>query len=256
MFWKEFSWPHQVICPWIETRCVLMEKLPFTSFPMLHAQRGGWEGNKLWVCVTEMSGVCSTTSVSSSPFCLSAMAMPSSILWAVDIFGRVYTLSTVGQYWELCKDAQLEFKRVSAVKQCCWGIACDHQVYTNVFSGDVPIRYQEETYENQVWHMVTCHTATCSSEQSGSKPVQQLSLHVFLTGRLALFSCFDDVSETWCFWRVHMCQIAGCSFNILILEGCTSLLLPKATPVYTTACFVQAIADWNIHPFHLMFSLP
>ncbi|XP_074014643.1 tectonin beta-propeller repeat-containing protein 1 [Numenius arquata] len=82
------------------------------------------------------------------------MAMPSSLLWGVDIFGRVYTLSTVGQYWELCKDTQLEFKRVSAVKQCCWGIACDHQVYTYVFSGDVPIRYQEETYENQRWNPV------------------------------------------------------------------------------------------------------
>lgn len=81
------------------------------------------------------------------------MAMPSSLLWAVDIFGRVYTLSTVGQYWELCKDAQLEFKRISAVKQCCWGIACDHHVYTYVFPGDVPIRYQEETYENQVRHL-------------------------------------------------------------------------------------------------------
>ncbi|XP_014806855.1 PREDICTED: tectonin beta-propeller repeat-containing protein 1 [Calidris pugnax] len=82
------------------------------------------------------------------------MAMPSSLLWAVDIFGRVYTLSTVSQYWELCKDTQLEFKRVSAAKQCCWGIACDHQVYTYVFSGDVPIRYQEETYENQRWNPV------------------------------------------------------------------------------------------------------
>ncbi|XP_010134490.1 PREDICTED: tectonin beta-propeller repeat-containing protein 1 [Buceros rhinoceros silvestris] len=82
------------------------------------------------------------------------MAMPGSLLWAVDIFGRVYTLSTVGQYWELCKDTQLEFKRVSAVKQHCWGIACDHQVYTYVSSGDVPIRYQEETYENQRWNPV------------------------------------------------------------------------------------------------------
>ncbi|XP_074925325.1 tectonin beta-propeller repeat-containing protein 1 isoform X1 [Chelonoidis abingdonii] len=82
------------------------------------------------------------------------MAMPNSLLWAVDIFGRVYTLSTAGQYWELCKDSQLEFKRVSAVKQCCWGIACDHQVYAYVFSSDVPIRYQEETYENQRWNPV------------------------------------------------------------------------------------------------------
>ncbi|NXQ85258.1 TCPR1 protein, partial [Nyctibius grandis] len=80
--------------------------------------------------------------------------MPSSLLWAVDNFGRVYTLSTVGQYWELCKDPQLKFKRVSAAKQCCWGIACDDEVYTYVFSGDVPIRNQEETYENQRWNPV------------------------------------------------------------------------------------------------------
>ncbi|XP_028912182.1 tectonin beta-propeller repeat-containing protein 1 isoform X1 [Ornithorhynchus anatinus] len=80
--------------------------------------------------------------------------MPNSHLWAVDIFGRVYTLSTAGQYWELCKDAQLEFKRVTAVKQCCWGIACDNQVYVNVYASDVPIRYREETYENQRWNPV------------------------------------------------------------------------------------------------------
>ncbi|EMP30644.1 Tectonin beta-propeller repeat-containing protein 1 [Chelonia mydas] len=80
--------------------------------------------------------------------------MPNSLLWAVDIFGRVYTLSTAGQYWELCKDRQLEFKRVSAIKHCCWGIACDHQVYAYIFSSDVPIRYQEETYENQRWNPV------------------------------------------------------------------------------------------------------
>ncbi|KAH0631949.1 hypothetical protein JD844_019861 [Phrynosoma platyrhinos] len=78
------------------------------------------------------------------------MATSNSLLWAVDIFGRVYTLSTTGQYWELCKDGELEFKRVSAVKQCCWGIACDHQVYVYVHSNDVRIRYQEETYENQL----------------------------------------------------------------------------------------------------------
>ncbi|XP_043840145.1 tectonin beta-propeller repeat-containing protein 1 isoform X1 [Dromiciops gliroides] len=80
--------------------------------------------------------------------------MPNSLLWAVDIFGRVYTLATAGQYWELCKDAHLEFKRVSAVKQCCWGIACDNQVYVYVCSSDVPIRHREETYENQRWNPV------------------------------------------------------------------------------------------------------
>lgn len=76
--------------------------------------------------------------------------MPNSALWAVDLFGKVHTLSTAGQYWELCKDSQLEFKRVSAATQCCWGIACDNQVYVYVCASDVPIRRREEAYENQV----------------------------------------------------------------------------------------------------------
>ncbi|KAI1895991.1 hypothetical protein AGOR_G00090210 [Albula goreensis] len=81
-------------------------------------------------------------------------SMPSSLLWAVDVYGRVYSLSTAAQQWEQCRDAQLEFKRVTAVQQCCWGIACDHQIYLNVHSSDLPIRYQEETYENQRWNPV------------------------------------------------------------------------------------------------------
>lgn len=76
--------------------------------------------------------------------------MPSSALWAVDLFGRVHVLSTAGQSWELCRDTQLEFKRVSAATQCCWGLACDHQVYVRVRASAVPIRRQEEAYENQV----------------------------------------------------------------------------------------------------------
>lgn len=76
--------------------------------------------------------------------------MPSSALWAVDLFGRVYTLSTAGQCWELCRDMQLEFKRVSAATRGCWGIACDNQVHVYVCASDVPIRCQEEAYENQV----------------------------------------------------------------------------------------------------------
>ncbi|XP_066129451.1 tectonin beta-propeller repeat-containing protein 1 [Saccopteryx bilineata] len=80
--------------------------------------------------------------------------MPSSVLWAVDLFGRVYTLSTAGQSWELCRDTQLEFKRVSAATQCCWGIACDNQVYVYVCASEVPIRRQEEAYENQRWNPV------------------------------------------------------------------------------------------------------
>lgn len=77
-------------------------------------------------------------------------AMPSSLLWAVDVHGRVYSLSTVGQQWELCRDAHLEFKRVTAAQQCCWGIGCDNSIYLNVHASDVPVRYKEESYENQV----------------------------------------------------------------------------------------------------------
>ncbi|KAM8960498.1 tectonin beta-propeller repeat-containing protein 1 [Pelodytes ibericus] len=80
--------------------------------------------------------------------------MPTTVLWAVDIWGKVYTLSTDGQHWDVCKDGQLEFKRVSAVQQYCWGIGSNHQIYVYVHSSDLPIRYQEETYENQRWNPV------------------------------------------------------------------------------------------------------
>uniref|UniRef100_A0A8C5Q5D9 Tectonin beta-propeller repeat-containing protein 1 n=1 Tax=Leptobrachium leishanense TaxID=445787 RepID=A0A8C5Q5D9_9ANUR len=80
--------------------------------------------------------------------------MPNTVLWAVDAWGKVYTLSTDNQHWDVCKDSQLEFKRVSAVRQCCWGIACNHQLYVYVHSSDLPIRYQEETFENQRWNPV------------------------------------------------------------------------------------------------------
>ncbi|KAM4632524.1 tectonin beta-propeller repeat-containing protein 1 [Discoglossus pictus] len=80
--------------------------------------------------------------------------MPNTVLWASDIFGKVYTLSTDGHQWDLCKDDQLLFKRVSAARPCCWGIASNHQIYVYVHTSDLPIRYQEETYENQRWNPV------------------------------------------------------------------------------------------------------
>lgn len=76
--------------------------------------------------------------------------MPASLLWAVDVYGRVYCLSTAGQQWEQCRDAHMEFKRVAAAQQCCWGIACDNNIYLNVHASDLPVRYQEVAYENQV----------------------------------------------------------------------------------------------------------
>lgn len=80
--------------------------------------------------------------------------MPATLLWAVDVYGRVYGLSTAGQQWEQCRDAHMEFKRVTAAQQCCWGIGSDNGIYLNIYASDVPIRYQEETYENQRWNPV------------------------------------------------------------------------------------------------------
>ncbi|KAJ4940331.1 hypothetical protein JOQ06_026639, partial [Pogonophryne albipinna] len=85
---------------------------------------------------------------------VSGAAMPVSLLWAVDVYGRVYSLSTGGGLWEQCRDAHMEFKRVTAAQQCCWGIACDNNIYLNLHASDLPVRYQEETYENQRWNPV------------------------------------------------------------------------------------------------------
>lgn len=87
--------------------------------------------------------------------------MPASLLWAVDVYGRVFSLSTAGQQWEQCHDIQMEFKRVTAARQCCWGIACDSNIYLNVHASDLPVRYQEETYENQVSF---CHLSECQRQ--------------------------------------------------------------------------------------------
>lgn len=178
------------------------------------------------------------------------MAMPSSLLWAVDIFGRVYTLSTVGQYWELCKDTQLEFKRVSAVKQCCWGIACDHQVYTYVFSGDVPIRYQEETYENQVWQVQYLSHGHGLDWQHILHQLSVCFSHRRID-QLHLFSFF-----TRSFWGVHI----GATYQVILVvfKFPKELHFPtpiKTMPVWTPACFVWAISHWSIHPFHSVVSI-
>uniref|UniRef100_A0A665W0J0 Tectonin beta-propeller repeat-containing protein 1 n=1 Tax=Echeneis naucrates TaxID=173247 RepID=A0A665W0J0_ECHNA len=86
--------------------------------------------------------------------------MPITLLWAVDVYGRVYSLSTVGLRWERADDTLLELKRVTAGKGRCWGIGCDHHVYLNMMPSETPIRYREETYENQRWNPVDGFTDT------------------------------------------------------------------------------------------------
>lgn len=174
------------------------------------------------------------------------MAMPSSLLWAVDICGRVYTLSTVGQYWELYKDTQLEFKRVSAVKQCCWGIACDHQVYTYVFSGDVPIRYQEETYENQVWQVqYLCDTAAAWPDSTSCISCLGVFFSLADWAVLFVFIFYQKFLKS-----TYMCQIPG---YLLIFKFPNELHFPapsKSNASVNSTCSVWAISDWSIHPFH------
>ncbi|KAM8844684.1 tectonin beta-propeller repeat-containing protein 1 isoform 1-T2 [Spinachia spinachia] len=86
--------------------------------------------------------------------------MPITLLWAVDVYGRVYSLSTAGQRWVRADDALLELKRVTAGKGRCWGIGCDHHVYLNMMPSETSIRYREETYENQRWNPVDSFTDT------------------------------------------------------------------------------------------------
>lgn len=76
--------------------------------------------------------------------------MSITLLWAVDVYGRVYSLSTASQRWERDDDMLLELKRVTAGKGRCWGVGCDHHIYLNMMPHETPIRYREETYENQV----------------------------------------------------------------------------------------------------------
>uniref|UniRef100_A0A6Q2XQ74 Tectonin beta-propeller repeat-containing protein 1 n=1 Tax=Esox lucius TaxID=8010 RepID=A0A6Q2XQ74_ESOLU len=80
--------------------------------------------------------------------------MSSSLLWAVDVYGKVYSLSTARGRWERDTDTLLELKRVTAGQKRSWGIGCDHHIYLNIDHAEVPIRYREETYENQRWNPV------------------------------------------------------------------------------------------------------
>ncbi|KAM6913664.1 tectonin beta-propeller repeat-containing protein 1 isoform 2-T2 [Lycodopsis pacificus] len=109
--------------------------------------------------------------------------MPITLLWAVDVYGRVYSLSTAGQRWERADDMLLELKRVTAGKGRCWGIGCDHHVYLNMMPSETSIRYREETYENQRWNPVDSFTDTLLptdrwpwSDVTGMNP---LPLHSF-----------------------------------------------------------------------------
>nr|XP_002661342.3 tectonin beta-propeller repeat-containing protein 1 [Danio rerio] len=103
--------------------------------------------------------------------------MSVSSLWAVDVYGRVFSLSASRGRWIRSADPLLELKRLSGSRLSCWGIGCDHQIYLNVCPSPVPIRHQEETYENQRWNPVDGYTDALLptdrwqwTDESGSNP--------------------------------------------------------------------------------------
>lgn len=77
--------------------------------------------------------------------------MPSTLLFATNNEGRVYALSTGGAAWREFLYLGLEFKKISAVPHFLWAIGGDRQVYVHVHGLDIPIRMQEEAYENERW---------------------------------------------------------------------------------------------------------
>ncbi|XP_062308052.1 tectonin beta-propeller repeat-containing protein 1 isoform X2 [Osmerus eperlanus] len=135
--------------------------------------------------------------------------MTSSLLWSVDVYGKVYSLSTASGRWERTEDSLLELKRVTAGKRCSWGIGCDHHVYLNINPGVEPIRYREETYENQRWNPVDGFTdvllPTDRWPWSDVTGMMSLPLHSFLLPSLSWEwegdwyvdqSCGGDPAET------------------------------------------------------------
>lgn len=77
--------------------------------------------------------------------------MPSTLLFATNHEGRVYTLSTSSSAWREFPYFGLEFKKISAIPNFLWAIGGDRQVYVHVHGLDIPIRIKEEAYENERW---------------------------------------------------------------------------------------------------------
>ena len=74
-------------------------------------------------------------------------------LWGITGSGNIYFLTTEERQWHRIESQGglvPGFKKVSACSHSLWGLSCDQQLYVYVFPSDVPIRCQEETYENEV----------------------------------------------------------------------------------------------------------
>lgn len=76
--------------------------------------------------------------------------MPTSVLFGINNEGRVYTLSTSGSMWRELQYVGQEFKKLTAIPHFLWALGGDHQIYVYVHGFDIPIRFKEEAYENEV----------------------------------------------------------------------------------------------------------
>ncbi|XP_047988327.1 tectonin beta-propeller repeat-containing protein isoform X1 [Leguminivora glycinivorella] len=74
-----------------------------------------------------------------------------SLLFSLNNEGKVYALSTSGSCWREFMYLGLEFKTLSAVPHFLWAVGGDRQIYLHVHGLEIPIRVQEESYENERW---------------------------------------------------------------------------------------------------------
>ncbi|XP_063378138.1 tectonin beta-propeller repeat-containing protein isoform X2 [Cydia fagiglandana] len=74
-----------------------------------------------------------------------------SLLFSLNNEGKVYALPTSGSCWREFMYLGLEFKTLSAVPHFLWAVGGDRQIYLHVHGLEIPIRVQEESYENERW---------------------------------------------------------------------------------------------------------
>lgn len=71
-------------------------------------------------------------------------------LLAINNYGKIFTLSTFNNQWNLFPYTNIDLKHISAIDNYIWSIGGDNQTYLLVHNLDETIRIKEEVYENEV----------------------------------------------------------------------------------------------------------
>uniref|UniRef100_A0A1I8G4J4 Peroxin/Ferlin domain-containing protein n=1 Tax=Macrostomum lignano TaxID=282301 RepID=A0A1I8G4J4_9PLAT len=80
------------------------------------------------------------------------MACGSGSLYALDLAGRVFSISSSSSEWQPVSSGQSKlrhFKRLAPASWCLWAIGNDQQLFLMVLSSDMKIRYQESVVEHE-----------------------------------------------------------------------------------------------------------